>query len=309
MSAGVVAAWMVICVIMPSLNMLHMHPMFANENTVVYRYGWLHANAQSLQVFLDLFFRLSATNFPGAHYLFMLLACAGLLPLIAPWFLLAGSADLLANLLSLNHLPRLYLSYHSAPLVPVLTVAAMAGWHGCRIPALRRLLTAAALFCCMGLLPDSGFTYWELKRPVLALPGADKIALQRMAQEIGTCGSPRVQADIAAFLPLPAQTRSVSQEADAADCLFLHLAYPYARLDKNLISSPYAFYRPEVYINMILPGLLRDPRWHIAYWQDPWLVLKHTAGTEDKVARDMVRQALADLRKAHTGNTIAAARY
>lgn len=161
---GIFHSFIVLGVIMPGLSSTGHHPMIED------RYGWIgHSMGEILgRLLTDPFSGIKALmiDFEGIKYIFFLFAFFCGFPLLAPEFLLPGLADLTANMLSANPMPRSAFAYHSVSLIPVLTTAAVYGVKRLSLRQTKYTLTELA-----GLAAIVSFVCAYFLAP-LPLPGA-----------------------------------------------------------------------------------------------------------------------------------------
>ena len=128
---GIGHTLVVLGLIMPALSPTHSHPMLNAGLGQLSRYSWMGNSLGEIASYPFLhpgdFLKTVLFDFGGVVYLIGLLFSFLLLPLAGIAFLLPGMADLAANLLSANTMPRSPLSYHSVGLIPILTIAAIQG--------------------------------------------------------------------------------------------------------------------------------------------------------------------------------------
>ena len=130
-SFGTIYTILILGVIMPAISPTGEHVMLSKGLGQVSRYSWIGGSLK--EVFQTLLFhpifviKTAMLNMGGGMYLFLLLMFLCGFPLVAPEFILPGLADLSANMLSANPMPRSIISYHSVSLVPVIIVAAIYG--------------------------------------------------------------------------------------------------------------------------------------------------------------------------------------
>lgn len=164
MLIGIMHSFTVLALIMPALSPTGDHPMLTG------RYSWLgHSIGEILgRLFTDPFsiIKVVMIDYKGIIYILFLLAFLCGFPVLAPEFLLPGLADLMANILSANPMPRSLFAYHSATLIPILATAAIYGVKRLSLWQSRYTMTEMA-----GLAVILSFVGGYLLAP-LPLPGA-----------------------------------------------------------------------------------------------------------------------------------------
>ncbi|MBN8531326.1 MAG: DUF2079 domain-containing protein [Alphaproteobacteria bacterium] len=273
------AAWIVLSV-MPALSGALSHPMAQEGDAVTSRYGWVAEHPE----------RIAPTLVSRESWQYGLLLAGPFLavPLLAPFAVLPGIADLGINLLSANPIQRSVFSYHSLTIVPVLALAAAIGAQRLR----KTKLTPARLAVAM-LAATLAFSWYFFPYP---LPGsADPWKLRTW-----TFSRPAPVKDITALLgdaPVSAQVNIGSYFSGRAiitpfphvseDTRFIvvNLANLLQKPSQAPFGLPYGLPNEE-YIEHV-EYYLRSKKWGVALWQDPWLVFER--GGEDKAEKSAVR--------------------
>jgi hypothetical protein len=285
--AGLAATALVFLVLMPALNPTGGHPILdADAGEKLDRYGWLDlAGADKLNA-------IEALAVQGLVYLLMLVVTSGGTALLAPAFLAPGLADLAANLLSINVMPKTLGAYHSLALVPLFVIAAARG-------SMR--LAKPGFAIALGLWPTLVLLYMFLPAPV---PGARNFWQVTSLQLRPTPAVAEVRALLPADLSVSAQANvgalfshrlrlyRFPDRMETADAVVLHLAMPFDPPTYAPFSNPF---EPQEVDRMFraMEDVLRDPAFGIAYWRDNWVVA--IRGAADVVGRDAPRRRLAAL--------------
>ncbi len=301
--AGLLTLVLVLKIIMPWLNGGLPHPMLRGEmgDKTTSRYHWI-LSGESPRAVWDQWWRLfyfgaSPFSVSGIYYLFGLFLTVCFLPLLAPMYLLPAASDLVAALLSLNQLPRLFYAYHSAPLIPILVTAAVIGMRHNRMnwPLEKIPLAVFVTF----VLVNTSFYLWEDKLRGMHIyelglhqPRIETV-LAREAQSIVGQGSVSVQPNIShlfsgrqTLYPFPVRW------ADS-DFIVLHLYHPYGWIEK----SPFIYMKSTVkHYTMVYDILNEHPEYGIRYWQDNWLVLEKNAPDIAPVRKDVIEHVLTILK-------------
>lgn len=285
-SLGIAHAALVLGVIMPAFSPTGSHLMVGSGLGQLSRYGWLGNSvseaAQTLLTHPLAVLEFLTLQTDGASYLGLLLLPFLGFPLAGSAFLLPGLPDLLANMLSANPMPRILFAYHSATLVPVLTVAAI---YGARRFALRfNKFTSTQL---AGLVAIVNFATGYIFAP-LPLPGAHNIwmpthfihwpdpSVQSIRATVGNNVSASVQGNIGAHFSQRRDIYLYPNKVGKAEAIILRLESPTMRLlppDPSMIATfashlqmPPTDYLASIYC------LLASKTYGVLIWEDPWLV-------------------------------------
>lgn len=301
---GLAHAALVLGLIMPGLSPTGAHPMLSEGQGQLSRYGWLgtgpgqmlltvlrHPLAVAEIVFVDM---------GGALYLLLLLLPVLGLALLAPAWWLPGLADLAANLLSANPMPRNVMAYHSVTLALLMTLAGMRG-----------LLTVAArlpgmtLRQWLGLVVLAGLLMGYLLAP-LPLPGAMNAwqpaqlrwspahEVSQIRQLLGQ-GSLTAQANVGSQFAQRRELRVFDGRSQGSEHVVLWLESPtHNLLPANKISLAHHLAMAPADYLVAVSCLLDEPDYGIVYWQAHWLVLQRGARS-DAARRDAVHARLARL--------------
>lgn len=290
-AGGLICLYLIVAIAMPWFGGQAQHPMLADETVFgISRYAWLQSGmAEWMRSATTVFF--SGAN-PGIAYgAFLVLFTLGM-PLLAPVWLLPGMADLAANLLSSVPMPRAIVSYHSLTLIPVMIVAAMAGYR--RWIARRKAdeeQKALTLIVTLSLC----FAYWTFP---YALPGAVNLwsleelkparppAIASVRHLINTDDRVLVQSNIGAYFTdrLHIAPLVLKAPTEPADIVILYLSLPFRHSDAG--RADYTVQR-EDYRSKVT-ALLQKNDYGVALWQDGWLVMKR--GAKDAVKNRLEMQ-------------------
>lgn len=306
---GLAYSLVVLTVVMPALSPAGKHIMLEPGMGQLSRYGWLGGSLSEIAAKLlfkpgEVIDKVFAMG--GGLYLLLLLGLLCLMPLLAPEMLLPGVADLLANLLSANPMPRSPFSYHTATLVPIVFAATIYGLRrlsGRRkewlLPKLSMLiaaihLSAGYLFVPLPL-PAAG-NYWA-PASLIALPDP---VLPQVLQSVDEAAV-SVQANVGAHFSQRLQVYPYPHMVGEVDRVVLHLDSPTHNLDPRR-ANPAMTGMLDAHLQMnrfdyldSIDRLLASPHYGILFWQDPWLVLSTSSG--DRAAVGEVRHKLERLRE------------
>lgn len=285
--AGILHTVIVLGILMPALSASGSHSMIIDPTAQDSRYGWLGSTLQ--EIFLNLIIHpVSVLNtilidHEGTKYF----ACLALpfwgLFCLAPSWLLPAVADLAANTLSANAMPRAIISYHSVTMVPILTIASAHGINRLQQRLMRfritervttvTLLTTIALAYIFAPLPLAGaLNFW---RPTQWAQFPDT-TIARIQRAIPPNASISVQANVGAHFTEHSQVVRFPTLAGSADIFVLRLASPTTRLapqDPHAIGTlaHHLQMKPAHYLAEIA-CLAENPNYATSYWQDTWLV-------------------------------------
>ncbi len=283
---------LVLGVVMPALSPTGAHVMLSHGQGQMSRYAWLGGSVG--EVLLTLLtgpvgvLRRVFMAWDVWLYLGLLLAPLLFLPLAGLAFLLPGMADLAANLLSGNPMPRHVLGYHSLSLVPVIVAAAIHGLD--RISSrLQRLSVQGVtmLVLAAGLLVGALHAPFPLPRaynawmPVRhALHPDPDLAAVRAA--VARHDSVSVQSNLGPHFSQRSDVYRFPDGAGEVDSIVLRLESPTGRIqphDPDLLFTlaHHLQMRPEDYLARVA-CLLDDPRYGVVLWREPWLVLGRRSG-------------------------------
>ena len=312
---GITHFVLVLMVIMPVLSPTGEHIMIKNVGQPV-RYGWLGNSLQEVFYMLMLhpihIFKTVMLKMDGASYLLVLLIPFLGFPLAAPLFLLPGLADLAANILSANPMMGGMYSYHSADLIPILTIAAVYGVE--RISSWIKkfsakelvgfvFITSTILGYYFAPLPLLGaHNFWK---PVRFLNLPDPV-VHNIHNLIGEEASVSSQANVGAHFSQRKEIYRFPNKVGDVDAIVLWLGSPTKNINKlpDQIKNDrkYRINMLEAYLQMdrteyivAIEHLLSGSKYGILYWNDPWLVFKR--GLTKHGSYKQIEQKLNQLRK------------
>lgn len=294
--AGLLHTVLVLGVFVPALSPSGTHIMITDptgtgQNS---RYGWLGGSLYEIfgNIFLHPWWLLKTVVSMDRTISYLMLLSLPFLGLFfaAPVWLLPAFADLAANTLSANPMPRGIISYHSVTLVPLLTVASIYGARrftpllakGLIItPAKLVLLLTLGLSYAFAPLPLPGAA--NLWRPLQWLQCPDP-ALQQIRMLVANSTSMSVQANAGAHFSQHQQVFRYPYKVDEADTIILWLDTPTGNIlphNSHMIGTlaHHLQMNPAEYLASI-ECLLRDPGYKVMMWQNPWLVINRGAGDE-----------------------------
>ena len=309
MVIGVAHAYLVLAVIMPSFT------ISGGPGGPMGRYAWLGDSFSEIirtMITQPLYVLETAMiTFDGFGYLALLLLPFLFFPLLGLVFLLPGMADLAANMLSANPMPRSPIAYHSATLIPIFTVAAIYGVN--KISKWQKRFTAKEL-SALALITTSMMAYAFAPFP---LPGAKNVwapasfialpdsRVQEISSLVGNEASTSVQANVGAHFSQRREIYRYPNQVDRVDAVILWLESPTQNIhnypEDDVESRRYIIGMLDSHLQMdrkdylaSVEELLLDDEFGVAYWDEPWLVLKRGEEGKDVVPDVMAR--LEDLR-------------
>jgi len=242
----------------------------------------------------------------GLRYLFFLLSPFLFFPLLGLAYLLPSIADLAANMLSANPMPRNVIAYHSAALIPIFTVAGIYGIK--KVTKWRKRFLLSGLTVLV-LYVSAIMGYLHAPFP---LPGASNIwapaafvnlpdpRVQEIRELVGKNTLISAQANVGAHF---SQTRRIFKypaRIDEAEMIILQLKsptlnihnYPSEQKERRRFIIGMLDNHLQMDRNDFLSSvkeLLTDDEFGIAYWDNPWLVLRRGANGKEVVPEIMAR--------------------
>ena len=312
---GIVHLFLVLDVIMPVFSPMGKHLMFGEKLGQLSRYSWLGDSLTN--VFKTILFhpisviKIVILKMGGGSYLLVLLIPFLGFPLAAPLFLLPGLADLAANILSANPMMGGIFSYHSADLIPILTIAAVYGVE--RISRWTKKFSAKELASFV-FITSTILGYFFAPLP---LPGAKNVwapnhflnlpdpIIQTIRSEVGDKASISAQANIGAHFSQRKEIYRFPDKVGEADAIILRLESPTTNInnipEKMKSERKYFATTLDAHLQMdrieyiaTIERLLSSSEYGILYWNDPWLVFKR--GLADHEPRKQIELKLNQLR-------------
>jgi uncharacterized membrane protein len=311
---GVTHSVLVIGVIMPALSPTGEHYMLSEG--VAGRYSWLGSSPiEALQaIFTHPFYILKKVilEMGGAVYIVLILITLLGFPLVAPEFFLPGLADLMANILSANPMPRSPFAYHSVSLIPVFTVAAVYGTE--RISRWTKKFSTKELAIFTVIASFIG-GYFLSPFP---LPGARNFwapvhyfnlpdpKVQAIRSLVGDSTSVSAQANIGAHFSQRLRIYRYPNKVGEVAAIILRLESPTTNInkltDQTIINRKYLIGMLDSHLQMdrveyiaSIESLLSNNEYGVSFWQDPWLVFSREASNYE--LHEQIKQKLNQLRK------------
>jgi len=313
---GAAHSILVLTIIMPALSPTGKHLMLEEGFGHLTRYSWLGDSLKEIfqMLLLNPIYVIKTVMFGmgGASYLLVLLIPFLGFPLAAPLFLLPGLADLAANILSANPMMGGLFSYHSADLIPILTIAAVYGVR--RITRWTKRFSAKEL---VGFVFITSTILGYFFAP-LPMPGAKNVwapnhflnlpdpIIQTIRYEVGDKASISAQANIGAHFSQRKEIYSFPNKVGEADAIILRLESPTTNInnisEKMKSDRKYFATTLDAHLQMdrteyisTIERLLFNNEYGILYWNDPWLAFKR--GLTNHGSYKQINQKLNQLRK------------
>ena len=306
---GLCHSLLVLGVIMPSLSPTGEHIMLSAEMGQLSRYAWMGETPR--EILLTLFTRplwvIESVIFKngGWAYLCVLVMPFLGLSVIGLELLLPSLADLAANLLSANLMPKSPFGYHSAAIIPFMAAAAIYGSQ--RLHHIQNkfsLSILAGLSLCLSIF--SGY----ILSPVLPLPGAANFwapkklinypdpIVKQIAAHLPNDVPVSAQANIGAHFSQRKEIFLYPNNLKGSQAIILYLKSPTLRIELEIPKGMgnlghHLQMCPKKYLKSI-DRPLSSKAWGISYWNDPWLVLLR--GARNTIPETIVRNKVKLLR-------------
>jgi len=312
---GIAHCILVLDIVMPAFSPSGGHLMLSKGMGQLSRYSWLGGSMK--EVFQTLLFnpisviKIVLVEMNGVRYLLMLMTFFLGLPLVAPEFLLPGLADLASNTLSDNPMSRAFFAYHSASLIPVLSVAAIYGTK-----RISRWSKKFSMIGFSGVVLIASFVGGYLLAP-LPLPGSRNVwkpvhffnlpdpTVSTIRSIIGEETSISAQANIGAHFSQRREIYRFPNKVGEVDVIILRLESPTTNVNNipdqikrrrkyliGTLDSHLQMDRTE-YITSI-EHLMLSKEYEVIFWNDSWLVFKR--GHANHIAYKRIEQKLSQLR-------------
>jgi uncharacterized membrane protein len=298
---GIVHSFIVLSFIMPAFSPANEHIMFSKALDSTNRYSWLGNSPIDIfkKILLNPLYVIERVmlGMGGIKYFTLLFVFLIGLPLLAPEFLLVGLADLMANMLSSNPMPRSLISYHSVSLVPVLTVAAIYGARRLSQWSKKFSVTEIVSFAVIASFSGGYFlaplplpAATNIWRPNHLINWPDK-SVRIIRSALGSNISVSVQANIGSHFSQRNEIYVFPNKLDEVDAIVLRLESPTTNIN-NIPSAVSEFNIHRKYFIATLDHhlqvdrkeyiatierLIYNKEYGVLLWNDPWLVLARTA--------------------------------
>jgi hypothetical protein len=273
------------------------------------RYGWLGGSPS--EVFRNLITQplailgVALFEMKGWVYLGVLLLPLAMTPLIGIEFLLPAGADLAANLLSANPMPRSIFAYHSVAMVPLLVVAGM--WGARRLSRFDRYSVTG--LGRLVLILTGIMTYRVLPLP---LPGAVNIwgptdyrlrpepSLEEVREILGPVASVSAQANVVPHFTHREDIRVFPEGTGEVDCLVMNLSSPTSHVqgadpgDQQSLAH-HLDMAPSRFLSSV-SDVVSSVDYSVRYWRAPWAVFCR-GGLDDGSAGTQILREIQSLRR------------
>ncbi len=302
---GLSCAYIIITKVMPSYSPVKSHLMFSENSILASRYQWLGTSVKDILItcLTKPLFVLKTVflEMQGGQYLLTLFATVVFLPLGAVYFLAPALSDLAVNLLTELNMPRGITSYHSATIIPVLTVASIFAsvnmhrfWPILTPIRLGQYVFAISLSTGIIFLPlPFAINFWAPTK-IINLYDDRVNDIKKIVQN----SSISVQTNLGAHFSQRAELYSYPNKIETVNYVILWLSQPTSKLKGYYISTlaHHLQMQPLQYL-ISIENLLKNNNFEIAYWNTPWLVLKrkrprHT--TSLKADMNQINKAIDD---------------
>lgn len=274
--------------LMPMFSPTGNHLMMSDGFGQLSRYSWLGESTK--EIIINIIknpykvFCISIFKMQGYEYFILLLLPFLGLPILNLCFMIPSIADLLANILSVNTMPKSIFSYHSATIIPFLCLSAI---FGCiKLSKITKkftimelslfiLLSTALLNFAFSPLPiPKSSNFWAPKK----IRFSKNSSFEKVKELLPPSLSLSVQANIGAHFTQRELVFSFPNKIGEADAIVLNLDSPtnnIYRKEPMYIGSlaHHLQIRPEEYLNIVL-DLLNNKKYGICYWNNNWLILK-----------------------------------
>ena len=305
MTIGLGYFFLVLQVIMPALSPSGQIVMMSESSGTASRYAWLgNSLVEVIQTIITQPISILETvliSMGGLGYLLLLLIPFLFFPLLGLIYLLPGMADLAANMLSANPMPRSPIAYHSAALIPIFTVAAIYGvktlskWQkrfSVKELSVLVLIASALMGYVFAPFPIPGAANVWAPASFVSLPDP---RVQEIRSLVGKDASVSVQNNIGAHFSQNKEIYRYPSRIDLVDVVILRLESP----TKNIHNYPEERKETRRFIIGMLDNhlqmdredylssveeLLLGEEFGVIYWDNPWLVLKRGDADHENIS-------------------------
>ena len=298
---GVASCLLIVNVVMPHFSG-GPHLMLDEQlSAATPRYQWLFHPASWFNVLPEL-------GLEWLRYAGYLLIPFCLLPLAGLEWMLPALADLMVITASQEDFYRSVFSYHTLPIVPMLTIAAFRGstrlsrtkWFqggGRRLAGYALLLAAVCGWMFAPFPLPLSTNVWEAGAPRWRMVESDALALSDIRSLVPSDARIAVQCNVGVWFSDRPRVSVFPFQQSGSDYIILHLSHPFRRATVAM-GSPYCV-PPETYVHEV-GRLLASGEWGIVLWRAPWLVLRrhaHERAQTRQAVRESFRTLARDLAK------------
>lgn len=287
-SIGIIEFLIVFEYIMPLFSPTGNHLMLSKGWGQLSRYSWLgHSPTEILLFILKNPVKVITTTLfkmGGAQYLILLLLPFLGLPILELPFLIPTIADLSANILSANEMPRSIFAYHSAPLIPFFCISAFCASQ--KLAARYRkfsikdfsyfiLFSTILLFYIASPYPfPFAANLWAPAKPTFF----KSQTLKEVQSVLKPSLSLSSQSNIGPHFTQRELIFSFPHKVGEADAIVLYLDSPTTRIMPNTPQyigtlASHLQMEPKIYLDTVL-DLLSEGKYGIVFWKDNCLVLR-----------------------------------
>jgi uncharacterized membrane protein len=308
-SIGILEFLLVFEYLMPLLSPTGNHLMISKGFGQLSRYSWLGDSPS--EIILSILknpykvFQISILKMGGGGYLILLLIPFLFLPILELPLLIPTIADLAANILSANQMPRSVYAYHSAPLIPFLCISAVYASRKLSDNIKRFTLKDVSFFVMFATLilsyvltpypfPKSA-NFWAPKNFSI-YPSTTLKKVQSILKPSISLSS---QANIGAHFTQRELIFTFPNKIGEADAVVLQLESPTTNLTPNTpfhlgTLASHLQMTPNKYLDTILE-ILSEGKYGIILWEGNWLVLKKDS--PDLFSASLVKKRIFQLRE------------
>ncbi len=263
--SGLLAIGLILKIIMPFFG----GGDVGNE-VIASRYGWMH-NIDSFVKTIGYLFE------DGYGYVILLLAPFLFLPLLGWFWCLPAAADLAANLLSINPMPRSFFSYHGMSVAPVLTVATIYAVHKINRHYLLYVILSWSLilgyFLSLAPLPYAGGERWKEDPEFSAYRFSNLKNISEINELLNDDDIVSAQANIGTYFVMRAQIYPFPVHMENADVIILHQGFPYLDKNQDFFNAPYATMSNAEYYHK-KQIMVSGGNYELIYNKNEWLVFR-----------------------------------
>lgn len=295
--------------LMPLLSPTGEHLMLSKGQGHFSRYTWLGSSAK--EIFLSIFkgphkvFYISLFKMGGLSYLILLLLPFLGLSLLGLPILIPAIADVAANILSANGMPRSIFAYHSATIIPFLCTSAICGSKFLQSKIKRFTINDYAIFAIVLTLTlfyiaspyplPISTNFWAPKNFINKQDSSLKVVRSLVPSTV----SLSAQGNVAAHFTHRESIYLFPNMIGNADAILLKLESPTTNFyppDPTRIGTlaHHLQLNPCVYLDTIL-SILSKQDYGITFWKNNWLLLRKNQ--PDVYSKKIVKESVYELKE------------